>query len=59
MQNIPFLSIFVTDMKRTITIIALLAAAWTLAAQPQGREMWNDGWSFTKDGHTKTVNLPR
>ena len=45
-------------MKQTITIIALLAAALSAAAQPAGRESWNSGWDFTKDGQTKTVNLP-
>ena len=45
-------------MKRSITIIALLAAAISAAAQPAGRELWNDGWSFTKDGATKTLDLP-
>ncbi|MBR5403965.1 MAG: DUF4982 domain-containing protein [Bacteroidales bacterium] len=45
-------------MKKTLTIITLLAAVISAAAQPVGRELWNDGWSFTKDGSTRTVNLP-
>ena len=58
LQNYPFLSIFVIAMKKTLTIITLLAAVISAAAQPVGRELWNDGWSFTKDGSTRTVNLP-
>ncbi len=45
-------------MKKTLTLISLLAAVISAAAQPAGRELWNSGWSFTKDGSTRTVNLP-
>ena len=45
-------------MKKTLILITLLASVISAAAQPSGRELWNSGWSFTKDGSTRTVNLP-
>ena len=45
-------------MKKLLTILSALGVALVAAAQPAGRELWNDGWSFTKDGSTRTVNLP-
>ena len=45
-------------MKKTLILITLLASVISAAAQPAGRELWNSGWSFTKDGSTRTVNLP-
>ena len=37
--------------------IAALAAA-TAAAQPAGRQPFNEGWTFEKDGVRKTLDLP-
>ena len=45
-------------MKKTLILITLLASVISAAAQPAGLELWNSGWSFTKDGSTRTVNLP-
>lgn len=45
-------------MKKLLTILSALGVALVAAAQPSGRELWNSGWSFTKDGSTRTVNLP-
>jgi beta-galactosidase len=45
-------------MKKLLTILSALGVALVAAAQPAGRELWNDCWSFTKDGSTRTVNLP-
>jgi len=44
--------------RKIITLMAGLALTTALAAQPAGRKAWNDGWSFTKDGETRQVNLP-
>ena len=44
-------------MRKIYTLCALFAAV-ALQAQPAGREKWNDNWSFTKDGATRTVTLP-
>ena len=30
----------------------------TAAAQPAGRKLWNEDWTFTKDGVTRGVDLP-
>ena len=38
--------------------ILALCAAITAAAQPAGRQNWNEGWTFTKDGVTRTLDLP-
>jgi beta-galactosidase len=45
-------------MKKAILPLILLSAALAAAAQPIGREQWNDNWSFSKDGTTRTVTLP-
>ena len=45
-------------MKKLLTILSAIGVALVAAAQPAGRELWNSGWSFTKDGSTRTVNLP-
>ena len=44
-------------MKR-ILVLGLLAVSLSAAAQPLGRENWNEGWTFTKDGTSRTVTLP-
>ena len=43
---------------RTICTVLAFLAGLAAAAQPAGREKWNDNWSFTKDGITRTLNLP-
>ena len=45
-------------MKKTLLITFLMGmGAWALA-QPAGRQLWNDDWTFTKDGSTRVLNLP-
>ena len=41
-----------------LTLWGTLALAVTAAAQPAGRKLWNEGWTFTKDGVTRGVDLP-
>ena len=36
----------------------LLALSLPLFAQPSGRQSWNDGWTFTKDGTSRVLDLP-
>lgn len=44
---------------RQIGILAgLLALTLAAQAQPAGRQLWNEGWTFTRDGVTRTLNLP-
>lgn len=45
-------------MKKMLLAAALLATAAAAGAQTLHRQLFNDGWSFTKDGQTRTVNLP-
>jgi len=46
-------------MKKRIAVIVIATlAAITAAAQPAGRECWNQGWTFTKDGESRTLDLP-
>ena len=45
--------------KRIITVAAVLAAiSMNMAAQPAQRTLWNDGWTFTKDGESRVLDLP-
>ena len=46
-------------MRKTLLCL-LLAFAGTLwaAAQPAGRESWNKGWTFAKDGVQRVLDLP-
>ena len=39
-------------------IVTALTAAATAFSQPADRQLWNQGWTFTKDAQTKTVDLP-
>ena len=41
-----------------LTLWGTLALAVTAAAQPAGRKLWNEDWTFTKDGVTRGVDLP-
>ena len=50
-------------MKKGIAMICALFALGAMmpeeaAAQPAGRQCWNEGWTFTKDGETRTLDLP-
>jgi beta-galactosidase len=45
-------------MKKLLTLLSALGIALVASAQPVGRQLWNEGWAFTKDGQTRTVNLP-
>ena len=46
-------------MKNRITA-SLILLVWTISAvaQPSGRVGWNEGWTFTKDGASKVLDLP-
>ena len=45
-------------MKKSVLFSVLLALAVPAAAQPSGRILWNDGWTFTKDGESRQLDLP-
>ena len=45
-------------MKNIFWILGVFLAGFTAAAQPAGRENWNKGWTFSKDGVTRTLDLP-
>ncbi len=38
--------------------LGALALTLSAGAQPAGRQSWNRDWTFTKDGETRTLNLP-
>ena len=44
--------------KQTTAFLCALALSVAAFAQPAGRQSWNDNWTFTKDGETRTLNLP-
>ena len=44
--------------KRNILLVLALVTAITATAQPAGRTGWNEGWTFTKDGVSRTLDLP-
>ena len=45
--------------KHIITVAAVLAAvSMNMTAQPAQRTLWNDGWTFTKDGESRVLDLP-
>ena len=37
---------------------ALTAISMNISAQPGGSSLWNEGWTFTKDGDSRVLNLP-
>ncbi len=45
-------------MRKLSLLAALAAFSLNVAAQPAGRVKWNDGWTFSKDGETRVLNLP-
>ena len=40
------------------TILATTFMNMNISAQPRNASLWNDGWTFTKDGETRPVVLP-
>ena len=44
-------------MRRGLVFILLLGSL-TAAAQPSGRIPWNEGWTFSKDGEERVLDLP-
>ena len=45
-------------MKKTLLITFMMGMGALALAQPVGRQLWNDAWTFSKDGATRTLNLP-
>ena len=45
-------------MKKIILALAAAVIAFSGAAQPAGRECFNQGWTFEKDGESRVVDLP-
>ncbi len=46
-------------MRKIVAMALLLLSAAVIAqAQPAGRESWNKGWTFAKDGETRVLDLP-
>ena len=45
-------------MRRIIVSLALAGAFFSAAAQPAGRVLFNDGWTFEKDGESRILDLP-
>ena len=45
-------------MKKITICLAAAALCLSAAAQPAGRASFNEGWTFVKDGSTRTVDLP-
>ena len=45
-------------MKKMVLTTALLGLVLCAYAQPAGRRLWNEGWTFTKDGVSRTLDLP-
>ena len=39
-------------------VIAATALSLNMSAQPLGSHLWNNGWTFTKDGESRVLNLP-
>ena len=45
-------------MRQIIVSTLALLMAMTAAAQPAGRQLWNAGWTFVKDGEARVLDLP-
>lgn len=44
---------------RAFSALAIISLfSFTAAAQPASRRSWNEGWTFSKDGLSRTLNLP-
>ena len=48
----------IVRMKKLILSLVAAAACLAAAAQPAGRTLFNDGWTFEKDGVSRAVTLP-
>ena len=44
-------------MKRYLLLLSVLLTV-SAAAQPGGRQLWNEGWTFSKDGASRVLDLP-
>ena len=54
-------SLYLDMNKRILTLFLSAAAAivsLTITAQPASRVSFNEGWTFTKDGESKVIDLP-
>ena len=49
---------FKLGLKVIIAAAILAAASLSSTAQPSARVFFGDGWTFTKDGNSKVVDLP-
>lgn len=45
-------------MKQILISLIALLCSFTALAQPFGRELFNRGWTFTKDGESRVLDLP-
>ena len=45
-------------MKKTLLITFMMGMGALALAQPAGRQVWYEAWTFSKDGATRTLNLP-
>ena len=45
-------------MKKTLLITFLMGVGTLALAQPAGRQLWNNDWTFTKDGASRVLTLP-
>jgi len=46
------------NKRHLICIIAAVGLSVAASAQPEGRKLWNQGWTFSKDGATRVLDLP-
>ena len=44
--------------RQLLSLGAALMLTLAAAAQPAGRALWNEGWTFTKDGESRVLDLP-
>ena len=52
------LNMFKLGSKVILAAAILAAASLSSTAQPSARVFFGDGWTFTKDGNSKVVDLP-
>jgi beta-galactosidase len=45
-------------MRQTLFLLFALVFSLSTAAQPGGRQNWNGGWTFSKDGASRVLDLP-
>ena len=41
-----------------VFLVIVFSSAFVALAQPSGRTSWNEGWTFTKDGVSRILDLP-